>query len=176
VKKYFPNAKIVADRFHVIRQINQMAMQTYQAIDKNIKYNRGTLAALRTKPENLSPKRKAKRDSYLKAQPAVEAIYHFKDTLHRLLMIKHQRKGQCQNLIPKLLHMIKQLKDSPFKHLQTLGKTLYNWREEIVRMWRFTKNNGITEGFHRKMKLIQRRAYGFKSFENYRLRVRVLCG
>ncbi|HEE0243771.1 TPA: transposase, partial [Legionella pneumophila] len=27
-----------------------------------------------------------------------------------------------------------------------------------------------------KMKLIQRRAYGFRNFENYRLRVRVLCG
>ncbi|WP_457589504.1 transposase, partial [Legionella pneumophila] len=26
--------------------------------------------------------------------------------------------------------------------------------------------NGITEGFHRKMKLIQRRAYGFRNFEN----------
>ncbi|RDH39785.1 MAG: hypothetical protein CFE62_007255, partial [Candidatus Aquirickettsiella gammari] len=26
-----------------------------------------------------------------------------------------------------------------------------------------------------KMKLIQRRAYGFKNFENYRLRVKVLC-
>ncbi|HAT9261294.1 MULTISPECIES: transposase, partial [Legionella] len=28
---------------------------------------------------------------------------------------------------------------------------------------------------HRKMKLIQRRAYGFRNFENYRLRVKVLC-
>ncbi|MFO2526131.1 transposase, partial [Legionella pneumophila serogroup 1] len=28
----------------------------------------------------------------------------------------------------------------------------------------------------RKMKLIQRRAYGFRNFENYRVRVRVLCG
>ena len=27
-------------------------------------------------------------------------------------------------------------------------------REEVLRMLRFTKNNGITEGFHRKMKLI----------------------
>ncbi|CAM3014255.1 TPA: transposase, partial [Legionella pneumophila] len=26
------------------------------------------------------------------------------------------------------------------------------------------------------MKLIQRRAYGFRNFENYRVRVRVLCG
>jgi hypothetical protein len=36
---------------------------------------------------------------------------------------------------------------------------------------RFSRNNGITEGFHREMKLIQRRAYGFHSFNNHRLRV-----
>jgi transposase len=64
---------------------------------------------------------------------------------------------------------------SPFKPLATLGKTRHQWREEVARMWRFTKSNGITEGFHRKMKLIQRRAYGFRNFENYRLRVKVLC-
>ena len=46
----------------------------------------------------------------------------------------------------------------------------------LTAMWRFTKNNGITEGFHRKMKLIQRRAYGFKNFNNYRLRVIAQCG
>ncbi|WP_298624535.1 transposase, partial [uncultured Legionella sp.] len=54
--------------------------------------------------------------------------------------------------------------------------TLTTWEEEVARMWRFTKSNGITEGFHRKMKLIQRRAYGFRNFENYRVRVKVLCG
>ncbi len=32
-------------------------------------------------------------------------------------------------------------------------------------MWRFSKSNGITEGFHRKMKPIQRRADGFKNSE-----------
>lgn len=42
-------------------------------------------------------------------------------------------------------------------------------------MWRFHLNNGITEGFHRKMKLIQRRAYGYRNFANYRLRVLVEC-
>ncbi|WP_083502793.1 transposase [Legionella cincinnatiensis] len=43
---------------------------------------------------------------------------------------------------------------------------------ECPRNW---ERAGITEGFHRKMKLIQRRAYGFRNFENYRTRVRVLC-
>jgi len=42
-------------------------------------------------------------------------------------------------------------------------------------MWRFRKNNGITEGFHTKMEMISRRAYGFKNFDNYRLRVRACC-
>jgi len=40
----------------------------------------------------------------------------------------------------------------------------------------FTKSNGITEGFHTKMEMISRRAFGFRNFENYRLRVLALCG
>ncbi|MGL5742435.1 MAG: transposase, partial [Legionella sp.] len=49
-------------------------------------------------------------------------------------------------------------------------------KDEVARMWRFSKSNGITEWFHRKMKLIQRRAYGFRKFENYRVRVKGICG
>ena len=50
------------------------------------------------------------------------------------------------------------------------------YQAEIRRVtWRFTRNNGITEGFHNKMELVSRQAYGFRNFENYRLRARVLC-
>ncbi len=42
-------------------------------------------------------------------------------------------------------------------------------------MWRFTRNNAITEGFHTKMEVLQRQAYGFRNFQNYRMRVKVLC-
>lgn len=175
VQQYFPNAKIVADRFHVIRLMLHQCMQTYQEIDPKMKNQRGLLAALRTNPDNLTEYRLKKRDEYLKQQPAIAAIYHFKRKLHRLLMKKTVQAKRCKRLIPIFLKMIQALKESPFKRLRTLGKTLYEWREEVARMWRFTKNNGITEGFHRKMKLIQRRAYGFRNFENYRLRVRVLC-
>lgn len=35
----------------------------------------------------------------------------------------------------------------------------------------FPKNNGITKGFHRKMKLIQRHSYGLRDFHHDRLRV-----
>lgn len=175
VKQYFPRALIVADRFHVVRLLNQMCLQTYQLIDPTVKYQRGLLGALRTRPDKLTAIRLAKRDTYFAEQPAIAAIYTFKQTVHRLLMYKHRTARYCRRLLPIWISVMKQLKSSRFKPLQTLGKTLYRWREEIVRMWRFVKNNGITEGFHRKMKLIQRRAYGFRNFENYRLRVRVLC-
>ncbi len=176
IKHYFPNAKIVADRFHVIRLMNQLSMQTFHQLDPLMKYQRGTLAALKTKPQNLTPLRLNKRNSYLKQQPAIAAIYDFKQELHLLLTKKHCTAKECRRLIPRLLEMIKELRESPFEHLRTLGNTLFKWRDEVGRMIRFTKNNGITEGFHRKMKLIQRRAYGFRNFENYRLRVKVLCG
>ncbi len=44
------------------------------------------------------------------------------------------------------------------------------WRGCILR------NNAITEGFHTKMETLQRQAYRFRNFQNYRLRVKVLCG
>lgn len=175
VKRHFPNAKIVADRFHVIRLINQLSLQTFHQIDPSMKYKRGLLAALKTKPENLSPMRLNKRNTYFQQHPAIATIYDFKQELHQLLLKKHCNAKECKRLLPHFLEMVKELKQSPFEHLRTLGNTLFNWRDEVVRMLRFTKNNGITEGFHRKMKLIQRRAYGFRNFENYRLRVRVLC-
>jgi len=73
-------------------------------------------------------------------------------------------------------HLIADLMSCGVEAMRKLSQTLRSWLEEIVRMWRFARSNGITEGYHRKMKLIQRRAYGFRSFENYRLRVIAQCG
>src|SRR5579872_2950606 len=42
---------------------------------------------------------------------------------------------------------------------------------EIAMMWRFTRNNRITEGFHNKIEVLRRQAYGFRNFNNYRLRI-----
>jgi transposase len=57
VKKHFPNAKIVADRFHVIRLIQHQCMMTYRELSNKIKNNRGILALLRTRPDRLTPQK-----------------------------------------------------------------------------------------------------------------------
>lgn len=58
VKKHFPNAMIVADRFHVVRLMQHQCMKSFRQLSGDIKHNRGILAALRTKPERLTEKRK----------------------------------------------------------------------------------------------------------------------
>ena len=98
-----------------------------------------------------------------------------KQKLCYLLLKKHRTRKQCEKLAPRLGAAIQQLRDFPLAPLAQLGETLQSWSEEIARMWRFTRNNGITEGFHTKMEVLQRQAYGFRNFANHRLRVRVLC-
>ena len=176
-RKYFPNALIVADRFHVVRLVLHHLMKVAYLLDPELRYKRrGISKWLRTNQVRLNPTQQERLTDYLAKHPAVEAIYQFKESMIRLLNQKATSKQQAKPLVKTFLHFIESLKKTPFEACQTLARTLEQWANEIVRMWRFTKNNGITEGFHRKMKLIQRRAYGFRNFENYRLRVRILCG
>jgi transposase len=123
----------------------------------------------------LQPEQRQKLEEYLAAHPALAVIYRFKQRLCYLLLTKHRTRKRCAQLIPAWLRALEQLKQVGLAPLVALGQTLYTWRQEIARMWRFTRSNGITEGFHTKMEALTRQAYGFRNFENYRKRVNVLC-
>ncbi len=176
VKKYFPNAKIVADRFHVVRWVNHQFLKQWGEIDPVARKTRGTLAAMRKHPWNLTPKQAELLSKYFAANPALKAIYDFKNGLMELLLKKHQKRKEARDLIPQLLWHIEECKRSGLIRFQELARTLKRWLEPIACMWRFTKSNGITEGLHNKMEMISRRAFGFRNFGNYRLRVIALCG
>ena len=91
------------------------------------------------------------------------------------MLKKHRTRKQCGPLATRLLKAIYQLRQAGLAQLIQLGDTLHRWVDEIATMWRFTKNNAITEGFHTKMEVLQRQAYGFRNFNHYRLRVRIMC-
>ena len=176
IRRYFPNARIVADRFHVIRIVQHHFLALMRSIAPALKNHRGSLAALRKRPDRLTPTQRQRRDELFTRYPAFAPLYEQMQALCDLLRNKHCKKSECRPLAEQLLYTIEQLRKSGFAALATLAHTLASWSEEIACMWRFTRNNGITEGFHRKMKLIQRRAYGFRNFNNYRLRVIAQCG
>ena len=85
------------------------------------------------------------------------------ERLYELLNRKHQTAKECMRNIKELKGMTKEMKYEATQEFERLVETISEWFTPIIRMWRFTKNNGITEGFHRKMKLIQRMAYGYKT-------------
>jgi transposase len=176
VRKYFPKARIVADRFHVIRLINQHFLACWRDLDPVASKNRGLLSLMRRHRHNLKPEQKTKLRAYLEQRPVLDLIYRFKQCLCYLLLKKHRTRKQCRHLIPRLLRATDQLRQARLPQLVQLGETLEEWKQEIATMWRFTRNNGITEGFHNKMETISRQAYGFRNFQNYRMRVKVLCG
>ena len=166
----------MADGFHVIRIINHHFLNCWREIDPAASKNRGLVSLMRRHRHNLRPDQLLRSTAYLEKYPALELIYRFKQRLCYLLLKKHRTRRQCEMLIPRFLRAVHQLRQAGLAQLVQLGHTLSAWSNEIVAMWRFTRNNGITEGFHNKMELINRQAYGFRNFENYRLRVKVLCG
>lgn len=176
VRKCFPNAKIVADRFHVIRMIQHHFLEFCKQAQQSIRWQRPIIHPLRKKACNLTPREKQTLHQLFELNPAIHACHSFKEQLCDLLRLKTQTIKQCRNNLSKLKEMMDLLTYQAPEEMKKIGITIRKWFTPIIRMWRFVQNNGITEGFHRKMKLIQRRAYGYRNFENYRLRVLVECG
>ena len=60
--------------------------------------------------------------------------------------------------------------------IHTLGKTLASWPTEILARHTTGASNGPTEGLNLCVKKVKRAGNGFKSFDNYRLRVLLHTG
>jgi transposase len=65
--------------------------------------------------------------------------------------------------------------NSTVPEIQTFRRTLVKWRREVLAYFHTRLTNGPTEGFNNKAKLVKRRAYGYRSFSNYRLRLLNAC-
>jgi len=176
IRRWFPKAIIVADRFHAIRLVGLHLLKLARQLCPQLGWNRSWLGLLRRRWDRLDPEQRGHLRALFAQHPALEPVHEMKERLCSLLRLKNQRKRACRHLIHELLGLIEELQASGLEAARSLAKALAGWTQEIAFMWRFSRNNGITEGFHRKMKLIQRRAYGFRSFENYRLRVIAQCG
>ena len=175
VRKHFPNARIVADRFHVIRLINQHFLACWRDLDAVGSKHRGLLSLMRRQRHHLNSQQHQHLSLYLSRHPALQLIYRFKQRLCYLLLKKNHNRHHCQKLAPRFLRSIYQLRQAGLPQLVKLGETLHSWATEIAAMWRFSRSNAITEGFHNKMQVLSRQAYGFRNFNNYRLRVKLLC-
>ncbi|HEY7305699.1 MAG TPA: transposase, partial [Bryobacteraceae bacterium] len=88
VRKHFPQARIVADRFHVVRTVHHHFLACWKDLDPIGCKNRGLLSPLRRHRHNLTAPQQERLSAYLRQHPALEAIYCFKQRLCYLLLEK----------------------------------------------------------------------------------------
>lgn len=169
VKEFFPNATIIADRFHVIRLINVILNQ-YRKSETGDKRKNPIRKLLLKKKKDLEPWVKRAVNEWLIDKPVLSEIYNFKERLHGFYNIKGLKKAS--RILTKITD---DMATSLIPEIQRLRRTLIKWREHILNFFENKLTNGRTEGFNRKAKLIQRNAYGFKNFENYRKRLIYSC-
>lgn len=169
VKDYFPNAKIVADKFHVLRLLNPAINRRRIGITGD-KRTLGIRRLLLRNGFKLSFFERSAIWRWLDDHPELREVYGYKEALHKLYRCRGYTRARRA-----LIMMIDQMAESKIKEVITLRRTLQRWFNEILRYFSTRITNARTEAFNNHAKLIQRKAYGFKSFKNYRLRLLNAC-
>ena len=169
VKSNFPTARIVSDPFHVIRLFNKLLNYHRKKLTGDDRKNPIRKLLLRNR-ENLKDYERRAMDKWLDVNLDIKDIYNFKEAMRRVYRMKGLRKAKIA-----FLKLIGRMEKSGLKRVSTLCRTIKIWREEILNYHRVKITNGRTEGFNRKAKLLQRAAYGYKSFKNYRLKLLNAC-
>lgn len=169
-KSFFPNAQLVADKFHVLRLISP-ALVRHRRLVAGTRDNAYLRRILLRNRGSLSPKWRFRLMRWLEQHPTLHQLYEAKEALHRLYRIRgHARAKKALTRLTDTLA----LSDVP--ELQTLRRTLVKWRKEILAYFYSGRlTNARTEGFNAKAKLVKRRGYGYRSFVHYRLRLLNAC-
>lgn len=165
VKEFFPNANMVADKFHVLRLLNHHIMKRRKEITGDRASWRARSLLLMSNI-HLDPWDRKVLWEYLDQYPELKQVYAFKESLHSFYRIKGYNRAK-----KALTKLTDRMAKSELKEIKRLRKTLMKWRQEILNYFRTGITNARTEGFNNVAKLLQRTAFGFKSFKNYRLKV-----
>ncbi len=168
-KEFFPRAELVADKFHVLRLLSPSLLRRRKEIA-------ATRATIRAKKLLLMSSHKLDYFSrlaihhFLENYPELRELYGWKEKLHGFYRIRGYERA-CTAMTA----LTDAMASSTLQEIKTLRKTLVKWRVEILNYFKTGLTNARTEGFNNKAKVVKRRAYGYKSFENYRLRVLNAC-
>lgn len=175
VKKWMPNAEIVADRFHVMKQVNQELNKARNQVlrgelspGKEIEPERVKEALKQSKyallklEDNLTEKQKLKLEEVQSVSPRLFQMHQLKESFRDLF---ETSLDEVTGTV-KLLDWMEKAKDYFPDSVATFGR----WFGEVTSYFCNRTSNGAVEGINNKLKLIKRMGYGFANFERFRLR------
>lgn len=170
--------KVVVDRFHVMKQLNDALTKCRREIQRGMpKDERDELKGLRwilvTNEANLDEEEKAKlKELYIKC-PELKTCHQLKEEF-RNIFEQERTRSKAEK---KLQAWKDRVRRTGLRSFEGFLKTLGNWEEWILNYFSSGKvTNGTVEGLNNKIKLIKRRAYGYRNNDNFRQRILVECG
>lgn len=168
---YFPNAKIIVDKYHFIRQVSWAIENIRKRVQKDMppnlrRYFKRSRRIILKRHEKLSNEEKMQLDNMLYYNDDLRQAYLLKEQFFDIChMTKYseQRKAYADWII-----YAESVGLPEFKSCITAFR---NWHKEILNAFKYGYTNGVTEGFNNKIKVLKRVSYGIKNFERFRNRI-----
>jgi transposase len=174
VSTHLPEAKIVFDRFHVVKLFNEKLSDFRRALHREAtdvmhkQVLKGTRWLLLKNPENLDEQRDEKKrlEEALALNKPLAVAYYLKDDLRRFWEQPGKRLATAF-----LDDWIKRAESSGIKMLQQMAKTLAAHRSGLLAYYDAMITSGPMEGTNNKIKTMKRQAYGFRDKEFFKLKI-----
>lgn len=170
-KTFFPNAKIIIDKYHFIRQVTWAIEKVRKRLQKTMpydlrKYYKRSRKLILTRYHKLKDENKK----------AVDLMLLYNDDLRLAHSLKEWFYDICQSdkysyQRTAFSDWIKRAEDSGIPEFIQCAATYRRWSKEIKNAFKYGLTNGPTEGFNNKIKVLKRVSFGLKNFHRFRNRI-----
>ena len=172
VEEVLPEARLVADRFHVTKlyraavdALRKVEMKELKSLLKKEEFAclKGVLWALRKKSEDLEPAEKETLDLLFACSPELRQAYRLREKLTRLFdNEKHTKESGRQ----ALRRWMTEVKNSGLTCFDKFLATLEARMDIITNYFTNRTTSGWVEGLNNKIKVLKRRCYGLRNLPN----------
>jgi transposase len=180
VQHCLPHAEIVADRFHVMKQLNHKLDLLRRSLQRKAKQNgdellyqalKGNRWVLLKNRRELDAEQEAQLTVILAASDELRTIYLLREEFRTICDKIHERARAVRFLDAWAWKAVA----TGSSYLRKFVKTLRNWWQEFLNYFNKGVTQGFVEGINHAIRDIIRRAFGYRNFGNFRLQVLVEC-
>ena len=170
-KTCFPNAKIVADKFHVVRQatwaMERVRKNEQEKLpDRHRKYFKKSRNLLMKPMEKLTEEEMDRLSLMFEMAPRLADAYRLKNDFLKVSHSDSSAEGR-----QKLIDWLFSAELMEMEEFQACIKAYRNWFDEILNAMDVPWTNGYIEGCNNKTKVLKRVCFGMRNFDNFRKRI-----
>jgi transposase len=175
VQLCLPRARIVADRFHVVRRVGRALGQVRLRLQRaRGEERKGELFELRYAllgdPLNWTAEERARLRKCFRELPELKIAWELKERFRA--WYEQRGRASAERELAKWEQDVQTSGIAEFVRLcEGPNAMLNSWRDEILNYFDIRLTNGFVEGKNNRTKVIQRQAYGYRNKLNLRLRV-----